>query len=1587
MSGFIHLHTHSEFSLLDGLGRVTALAARAAELGQPALAITDHGVMYGVIDFYRACRKAGIKPIIGIEMYIAPRGMTDRDSKLDKSPHHLILLARNNTGYQNLLQIATAGQLEGFYYKPRVDKKYLGEHAAGLIALSGCGSGEIPRLIAKGQLDKARRTAAQYREMFGADNFYLEIQRHEGLPELEQVGAGLITLSQELGIPLVATNDVHYVRAEDAHAHEILLCIQTNTTIYDPKRMRMGDESFYLKSTEEMAALFADVPQALENTLRIAEMCEVDLEPTGYHLPPFEVPPGFDAQSYLRHLCEEGLKRRYPVITDEIRARLEYELKVIHEMGFDTYFLIVWDLCRFARERGIWWNVRGSGAGSIVAYSMGITNLNPLRYSLIFERFLNPGRVTMPDIDLDFPDDRRDEMIHYTIEKYGADKVAQIITFGTMGARAAIRDAGRALDLPLGEVDRVAKLIPYGPKVKITDGLEQVAELREMYESTDYVRQLIDTARSLEGVSRHASTHAAGVVVADKPLVNYTPLHRPPKAGGGVMTQFTMEVLESIGLLKIDFLGLATLTVMRRACELIRQRHGIELTLDTIPVDDPAIYELLSRGDVLGLFQVESAGMRRVLTTMKPTRLEHIIAVVALYRPGPMEYIDTYINRMHGREPVTYRHPKLEPILAETYGIIVFQEQIIHILTDLAGYSAADADLVRRAVSKKKKGALLEHRRSFVRGAVEHSELPQETAEAIFDDIEYFARYGFNKCLPGDVEVLDATSGRLVRVEDLYAATAYIDKVVTCDIERLKLQTGQVTAVMDNGIKPVFRLTTALGRQIEATPNHPFYTFDGWRRLDEIRPGDRIAVPRRLPVEGQAEWADHEVIVLGYLLAEGNLRHPHSVYYYTQDDEQLADYVNAVEKFDNVRCSVSIHKNTYSVYAKRIHRSTEPGVVRWLKALGLWGKSARQKEIPAEVFTLNNRQIALLLNRLWVGDGHLGSQNGYVHAYYATASERLARQVQHLLLRLGIVSRLRRVNFPYRGGRIGYQVHIMGNEHIKRFAATVGQYFINGRHREMCTYILNAEFDTARGTRDTIPVAVKQLVRAEKAAAGITWTQLRDEAEVAPREFYPTHTASKKGFRRETVARLADYFDSDALRRHADSDIYWDEVISIEYIGEKQTYDLTVASTHNFVANDILVHNSHAADYAVLTCQTAYLKAHYPVEYMAALLSVERHNTDKVGAFVAECRRMQIEVLPPDVNHSALDFTIEERPGKDGQTTEAIRFGLGAVKNVGEGPVKTIIAARQEGGPFKNLDDFCQRVDLRQVNRRALECLIKVGALDAFGPRAALLDVIDQMLALSQGVHQAREVGQLSMFDLDSGLAPASAVAIRLPDAPEVSRREKLTWEKELVGVYVSEHPLQRMAADLRETVTAFCGQIDEEMAGQSVTVAGVVSWVRPHTTRRGEPMAFVHLEDLQGSIEVIVFPRVFKETRDLWQPDKILIVRGRVDAKGRAPKILCESVRDHVTVNHVDENHHAETPRHLRITIARSGDHEQDIALLAQVHELLVGYQGEDRFSLHVPNGTRWIQLDFPNDTTRYCPELEAALSRLPGVSEVRVD
>ena len=1210
MSDFVHLHVHSEYSLLDGLSDCDELAKRALELDMPALALTDHGAMYGAVRFYKACKAAGIKPIIGMEAYVARRGREDRDHQRDRSPYHLVLLAQNETGYQNLMRLATRAQLEGFYYKPRVDRDLLEEHNDGLIVLSGCGSSELARRIKKGQLERAREAVDWYRTVF-LDRYYLELQDHD-IAELTEVNNHLIELSDEFGVPLVATNDVHYARSDQASIHDVLLCIQTGKTVTEPNRMKMDGESYYLKSAEEMAALFSHVPQALTNTCEITERCNVDLTFGNYHLPVFEVPDGYDAQSYLRHLCERGLRERYGEITPRIHKRLDYELDVIHRMGFDTYFLIVWDLCRFSREEGIWWNVRGSGASSIVAYSLYVTNLEPLHQNLIFERFLNEGRVTMPDIDLDYPDDQRQHLIRYTIDKYGQEQVAQIVTFGTMGAKAAIRDAGRALDYPLPEVDRIARLVPGGPGVKLKAALENVPDLNAQYDQQEHIRRLIDTAQGVEGNIRHASTHAAGVIVSDLPLVNYTPLRRPTSSSSddqiGTVTQYTMSEAEELGLLKIDFLGLATLTAMRVACELIKQRHGVDLDLLSIPREDLDIYSLLSRGHVMGIFQVEGQGMRRTLMKMQPKKFEHVIAAISLYRPGPMEYIDDYIDRLHGEKAVEYRHPTLEPILDETFGIIVYQEQIIRILTDIAGYTAAEADLVRRAVGKKKRKALLKHRATFIEGAVTRSDMPRETAEAIFDDIEYFARYGFNK--------------------------------------------------------------------------------------------------------------------------------------------------------------------------------------------------------------------------------------------------------------------------------------------------------------------------------------------------------------------------------------------------------------------------------------------SHAADYAVLTCQTAYLKAKYPVEYMAALLTVERSDTDKVSHFIEECRRMGIEVLPPDINTSDLGFSIEETS----EDSPSIRFGLGAVKNVGEGPVETILEARRAGGRFRDLDDFCRRVDLREVNRRALESLIQVGTLQPFGTRAQLLPIADRIIGLSAGVHEAKDAGQMSMFGDVTGVHLAAEESI-LPPAdrvPDIPRKEILAWERELVGIYISEHPLTRVLARLDDVLSGSVGTLDEEPSGQQVTVAGMIQRIYRHTTKKGREMAFVTLEDMQGTCDVVVFPSVWKDTKQVWQPERIVVVNGKVDTSRRdEPSLLCSWVKppDLVSVatdadltrqrydrstnseekrdgdapplrqppepdatgSHVGSSAHPSTEppqpvsttrRTVRVTLRRTPKQAEDKQRLRQIHDLLITYNGHDPFVIHLADGSGGgVELRFPNQATSYCTELVQDLEALVGKRGVQVE
>ncbi|GAB4478692.1 MAG: DNA polymerase III subunit alpha [Anaerolineales bacterium] len=1029
----------------------------------PAVALTDHGTMFGVVEFYNQAVAAGVKPIIGVEAYLAARSMKERDPQLDKKSTHILLLAENQIGYQNLLKLVSAAQSEGFYYYPRIDHELLAKYSEGLICTSGCMSAEVPRLIVDGKVEEARRRLDWYYEVFGADRFFLELQQHD-IAEMETINRNLLTLGKRYQAQFVATNDVHYIEKDDWRLQDILLAIQTGSVLSDPNRMRMTDPSYYLRSPAEMSALFAEVPQALQNTLLIAERCNVDLSFKGYHLPIFDVPEGYTPQSYLRELCEQGLQKRYGrrAADPDVRQRLDYELGIIHQMGFDTYFLIVWDLCRYARQRGIWYNARGSAAGSIVAYCLEITLVDPLEHGLIFERFLNPSRISMPDIDLDFRDDRRVEMMEYATRKYGEDKVAQIITFGTLGARAAIRDVGRVMDIPLNEVDRVAKLIPNipGKPVTVRQALEEVPELKQIYDSTPYLKELIDTASQMEGVVRNAGTHAAGVVIADRSIVDYIPIHRPTGATSEenpvkIVTQFEMSILESLGLLKVDFLGLATLTIMARACDLIRQRHGVELNLYNIPVDDPATYELLGRGETAGVFQVEGSGMRRYLMQMKPKNLSHVIAMVALFRPGPMDFIPSYIRRMHGEEAVEYRHPALEPIFRETYGFPVYQEQLMFAAMQLAGYTAAEADDLRKAVAKKLKEKLLKHRAKFIAGAAKNG-IPEETAGAIFDDWEEFARYGFNK--------------------------------------------------------------------------------------------------------------------------------------------------------------------------------------------------------------------------------------------------------------------------------------------------------------------------------------------------------------------------------------------------------------------------------------------AHAADYGVIAVQTAYLKAHYPVEYMTALLSVSANETEKVALYVADARRMGIAVEPPDVNVSGWDFTIEDDPLSG---SAKIRFGLGAVKNVGHGPVDAILKGRGEQ-PFSDLNDFARRVDLRQVGRRALESLIRVGALDRFAPRCALLEAIENIIATSAAHFRAAESGQMTLFGAHSGVSEE----ISLPKVyREVSKKEMLNWEKELIGLYVSDHPLNPVMEILSQAVTHYSGQLGEASPQEKVRVAGIITQIRHHQTKSGKSMAFVTLEDIQGTIELVIFPNTWQKVKPLVELDKIILVEGKPSQDVGQAKVLVDQI------------------------------------------------------------------------------------------------
>ncbi len=1064
MADFVHLHTHSEFSLLDGLGKLDHLIERAKSFGMDSLALTDHGAMYGSFKFYLKAKAAGIKPILGVETYVARRSRFDKEARVDTDPYHLILLAKNELGYRNLLKLVTHAHLEGYYYRPRIDWEILTQHHEGLICLSACLAGQVPQLLLNHQEAQAEEIARKYSELFGPDHYYLELQRHPKIPDQDIVNEKLVVLSRKLGLPLVATNDIHYVDAEDAEAQEILLCVQTQHTILEKNRpLTMIDSpDFYMRSPEEMKGLFLQYPEAIENTLKIAQMCEITLPVGKWILPQYPLPDEMTPNVYLRQLVIDKAKSRYPNLTSEIKTRIEYELEIINTKGYATYFLIVQDFVNWAKSHGIAVGPgRGSAAGSLVSYILNVTGIDPLYFNLPFERFLNPFRPTPPDIDLDFADDRRDEVIAYVTEKYGRDKVAQIITFGTMEARGAVRDGGRALGMPYVAPDRIAKMIPLGfqgSAMTIDRAIDQSPELALAYRTEPETKRLLDVARKLEGVARHASVHAAGVVIADKPLVAYTPLQREAR-GEKIVTQYDMYTIgeDGVGLLKMDFLGLRNLTIISQALEFIAQVHDKTIDLQKIPLNDAKTYAMLASGETTGVFQLESAGMRRYIKELKPTAIYDLMAMVALFRPGPMQVIPEFIRRKHNSKLITYPDPRLKEALAQSYGIICYQDDVLLTAINLAGYSWGDADKLRKAVGKKIPSEMKKQKEKFIEGCVKNG-LTRTKAEEVFHLIEPFAGYGFNK--------------------------------------------------------------------------------------------------------------------------------------------------------------------------------------------------------------------------------------------------------------------------------------------------------------------------------------------------------------------------------------------------------------------------------------------AHAACYATIAYQTAYLKANYPVEYMTAVLTAEsRANTGpardvKISLVVSECRRMGLKLLPPDVNKSMVEFKIEA--GK-------IRFGLSAIKNVGTAAIESILAARGSRD-FKSLSDFIERVDLAKVNRKTLESLIKTGALDAFGKRAVMLTAVSDLLEQAHKQKRAAAAGQVSLFD-----DPAGGAVDTQPfaNAEELPKQQLLAFEKELLGFYLTAHPLEPVLGRLQGADIIPIAEVTSARIGERVTIGGIITKVKRISTKAGNnEMAFVRLEDLSGVIEVVVFPKIYSRWPQVWFPDMIIRVSGKVDEKDERLTLLVDEVK-----------------------------------------------------------------------------------------------
>ena len=1503
MPEFSHLHCHTQYSLLDGAAGIDTLIESAERRNIPAVAITDHGNLYGVPKFYTTAQNSDVQPIIGCEFYLTPSGIQDQS---DRTRYHQVLLAKNQTGYENLMQLSSTSFLKGFYYKPRIDLDLLRKHHEGLVATTCCLQGQVPQMILNQSEERARQKFEAYLDIFG-DDYYIEIQDHD-IDDQQTVNEVLLRWAKEYDVEVLATNDVHYVDQQDHEAQDLLLCLQTGDDYTDPDRMRFESDEFYLKDPAGMAEALTGIPtefqrKALVNTNEVAQKCKFDIPMGDLLMPHYPIPDGFDdMDAYLRHLTFERAKERYgDPLPQTVVDRLDHELGIIADEEYSGYFLIVQDFTEAARELDVRVGPgRGSAAGSCVSYCLGITDVDPLEYDLLFERFLNPERVSMPDIDIDFDDRGRGKVIDYVVDEYGQENVCQIVTFGTMGAKTVVRDVSRVLDIPLDRADEIAKMIPEGPGVDLDQAFDENPDFRALKDADNpEVRKMMQYAEVLEGSVRHTGVHAAGVIIAPGEVSEYVPVSVAKSKGEEVVTtQYDGDWVEEFGLLKMDFLGLKTLTLIEDTVDLVAETRGEEIDIDNIPLDDETTFELFQKGDTVSIFQFESTGMREYLRKLKPTEIDDLIAMNALYRPGPMENIPTYIARKHGREEVEYPHPMLEDVLEPTYGIAVFQEQVMQMAQKLAGFSLGEADILRRAMGKKKQKLMREQRQKFVEGCKAENDIPEDEANELFDIINEFAGYGFNKCVVGDTEIIDAKTGRPVQVQDIVEGRETDVSVASLDEETQEIVSREVVDAFSNGEKQTYRLTTRTGRTIRATANHPVYTPNGWTYLGELEADDRVAVPRSISYEPSHSMEEHELVTLGYAISERNLCHPSGFYVYTKSEEELRDYCKHLRRFDNSDATIDRSKSATSIYAKRADVNEPSGAVEFIKHLGLKSLTATEKYIPDAAFQLPTDQLAVLLGRLWTGDGCIDADRQQV--FYAASSEDLVHDVQHLLTRLELPSTIHEKSFNYRDGeRPGFVVRV-SSKVIDRFADTIGPHLVGDAARSL-EVLWATNVGNGRMTQDVIPTAIRPMLREAAqdtaTARGTSMATVMRNADCSPKLLQKN--GDKKGYARETVGAVAAETESEALDQWATSDLYWDEVDTIEETGVEEVYDLTVEGTHNFVANDLVVHNSHSAAYSLVAYRTAYLKARYPPEFMAAAMTNEMDNTDKLSKVLEEAQSMGLEVLPPSINRSQAHFTVED--GDDG--TYRVRFGLAAIKNAGEKAIDALIDAREEHGPFNSIFDLTKNVDLGTVNKRTLEALAQAGALDDLeGHRAQLVEIMETAVRYGQKVQHDRAAGQNSLFG--NGDAGTEAMQPGLPDVETWAKSKRLKAEHEVLGFYVSGHPLDEFRAEADAFATAHFGepeqleQVIEQAAGGDGrsrgpvrTFCGIITDVDRNTTKSGKPIAFAKIEDFTGQGEMVVFSSILDQVQPYLKVDKVVLVRGNVEVRGGTVKVLAKDI------------------------------------------------------------------------------------------------